>query len=452
MAINYSKTSTYKDVYKNANRMWEGYREADSETNRQRSYGTWQKMVGTMGSAIGMAEGGTAGSAIGETAGWLLGSAIAGAGDALFGESWNEAWALFNGGISRTARRQGINELISQRDKFVTASKTTLSERNDVIRDLRANINLARNDYDMTYGKGSYDKIEQSVIGLLNLENTTALREVLSNMQEDKVANNIASRMLNYNIGSVDENGNESVAMTGGNYTQEDINKFIESAISLSDLGNAYTNYLFDTYSNADTEFGDKAKALTTAQTQAIEDYEQSIGASNLDLSQQFASAFFNYREQNITGEEQLGRAQAEQSSSGIRTTSRTATGSKMQKVRNDIARASYLSTLKYLTNRLTASYKNLETTRSRTFKAIEDNRILMRRQMSADVTNRINSIFRGYGQGANEAGGKEKATDLYVSSAYGYNQTISENNSYGKDKKYVDDDFNVETAFSATV
>ena len=450
MAINYSKTSTYKDVYKNANRMWDDAKAYDSDVNRQRSYGTWQSVVSSIGGAIGGAEGGEAGRAIGTAGGWLLGSVIAGAGDALIGDSWNETFAWLNGGISRSGRRQGINTLITERDKFVTASKTTLSERNDVIRDLRANINLARNDYDMTYGKGSYDKIEQSVIGLLNLENTTALREVLSKMQEDKVANNIASRMLNYELGYNDDEGNP--AMTGGNYTQEDINKFIESAISLSDLGNAYTNYLFDTYSNADTEFGDKAKALTTAQTQAIEDYEQSIGASNLDLSQQFASAFFNYREQNIAGEEQLGRAQAEQSSSGIRTTSRTATGSKMQKVRNDIARASYLSTLKYLTNRLTASYKNLETTRSRTFKAIEDNRILMRRQMSADVTNRINSIFRGYGQGANEAGGKEMSTDAYVATAYGYNQTISENNSYGKNKKYVDDDFNVETAFSATV
>lgn len=96
-----------------------------------------------------------------------------------------------------------------------------------------------------------------------------------------------------------------------------------------------------------DTTFGIQMQSASESERYAYNSYYQSVGQLNLQYAQQFESAFMQYRQENIEGEQAMGNASLSQATSGIRQEGSGTSLTSMQQFQNDLARVAQSSVLK---------------------------------------------------------------------------------------------------------
>lgn len=246
--------------------------------------------------------GGFGGAVIGAMAGWAIGSIV----NVLMG----------NG-----------EEIDEYQNTAMQARKETTRERNKYIYQAKNYINSTRSSFDSTYGNGMFDQYDDIFMQILGMEGSTSLADLLSNMQMDKVSGVINSKVSNL-IG-------------------EDILTASLSVKGLQNISNEYYNYIQEQLRAQDTTFGIQMQSASESERYAYNSYYQSVGQLNLQYAQQFESAFMQYRQENIEGEQAMGNASLSQATSGIRQEGSGTSLTSMQQFQNDLARVAQSSVLK---------------------------------------------------------------------------------------------------------
>ena len=279
---------------------------------------------------------------------------------------------------------------------------SAMENKNKMTSSLKRQVNATRASYNDTYGAGKFEEIEQSVMGLLGMKNTTVLSQVIAGLQYDNVAGEMKTRLVNSEFGE-------------GIYDESDITKLLEANFSLSDLGAAYTDYIYETYMNADSSIGDAARQISADEADALQSVEMNEKEMQGQLAQQFLSAFFGQQSTDISNASALGSAQSEQASSGIKMSKSTANASKMQKFRSDLAKATYAATLEYYESQVQSQLESLSITRSQIFSRSEMSKLALKRQIKESVNKDVNNYLYGVSEGMDQWNDAASAEDLYV-------------------------------------
>ena len=378
MAVDYSAYRA-SNAYKNKKSLY------DEGMENAKTADEWAAAL--QGASLGASFGVDAGSKIfGAAAGWTLGLI-----STLLGNNPNQ--------------RQYKTFLKGELENFSSGALTNMEDRNTYTAQLKRTVNATRTNYNDTYGAGKFEEIESAVMGILGMSNPNMLSSVIASLQYDNVAGEMKTRLVSSEYGK-------------GMYEEEDITKLLEAHFSLSDLGAAYTDYIYETYMNADSAIGDAAKQISEEESQGLKAME--LGEKELyqQLSGQFMNAFFSQQATDISNATALGSAQSEQSASGIRTSKSTANLSKMQRFRNDLSQATYAATIEYYQAQTRLQLESLEVTRAQLFSRSEANKIALQRQIKQNVNNDINTYLYGVGEGFFNVNDQAKAEGMNVANA----------------------------------
>lgn len=200
----------------------------------------------------------------------------------------------------------------------------TVEQRNELITQAQEYINTTRVSFDETYGKGMYDQYNElfkSVLGMPS-DSQTAM-DLLSSLSLDSIEGQITSSVSGKNI--------------------------VNGVISASDVNSAYLEYMMNSIKDADTAIGLQYEQASYQENSLIRDYYDSIDQYNAQVAQQFASAFLQQRQTNISLEGQIGEAATAQASSGLRSVGSGNNLSAIAQFQKDLSDVAYASTLDYM-------------------------------------------------------------------------------------------------------
>ena len=424
--------SAYKNLsaYTEANSVYKAQMDAAKNADRANDSA---KEAAVLGSVVGAIAGITAlasGAGATSVSVWSAAGSAAGATAGLFTNGGVINWLQkmsdkYKWGLkiaSTSARDTQRANILGSRNLDLANAKSAANERNLNVLDTRRFINATRSNYDMTYGAGSFGKIEQTVMGLLGMSTgDRALSSILSGLETNSSIEGIKSRLVtNSDLGE------------DGVFDSDDINSLLEANFSLAELGAAYTDYIYETYMRGDSAVGDAARELSLQKAEAQHDYEMGAEELNSRLSQQFVNAFFGAYSQNVSDAKAIGGTQAEAGASGLRV--RGSSGAtKMQRFQQDLAQASYAATLSYYKSDLDRQYAALETSRSHTFNQISANTLSLKRNISAGVTESINNYLYGAGTRSNAIWSEEIKQDNSTGRVIAANNFLK-----GNDRNFV--------------
>lgn len=200
----------------------------------------------------------------------------------------------------------------------------TVEQRNELITQAQEYINTTRVSFDETYGEGMYDQYNElfkSVLGMPS-DSQTAM-DLLSSLSLDSIEGQITSSVSGKNI--------------------------VNGVISASDVNSAYLEYMMNSIKDADTAIGLQYEQASYQENSLIRDYYDSIDQYNAQVAQQFASAFLQQRQTNISLEGQIGEAATAQASSGLRSVGSGNNLSAIAQFQKDLSDVAYASTLDYM-------------------------------------------------------------------------------------------------------
>ena len=200
----------------------------------------------------------------------------------------------------------------------------TVEQRNELITQAQEYINTTRASFDETYGEGMYDQYNElfkTVLGMPS-DSQTAM-DLLSSLSLDSIEGQIASSVSGKNI--------------------------VNGVISAADVNSAYLEYMMNSIKDADTAIGLQYQQASYQENSLIRDYYDSIDQYNAQVAQQFASAFLQQRQTNISLEGQIGEAATAQASSGLRNVGSGNNLSAIAQFQKDLSDVAYASTLDYM-------------------------------------------------------------------------------------------------------
>ena len=200
----------------------------------------------------------------------------------------------------------------------------TVEQRNELITQAQEYINTTRVSFDETYGEGMYDQYNELFKAVLGMpsDSQTAM-DLLSSLSLDSIEGQITSSVSGKNI--------------------------VNGVISASDVNSAYLEYMMNSIKDADTAIGLQYEQASYQENSLIRDYYDSIDQYNAQVAQQFASAFLQQRQTNISLEGQIGEAATAQASSGLRSVGSGNNLSAIAQFQKDLSDVAYASTLDYM-------------------------------------------------------------------------------------------------------
>lgn len=200
----------------------------------------------------------------------------------------------------------------------------TVEQRNELITQAQEYINTTRVTFDETYGEGMYDQYNELFKAVLGMPSgSQTAMDLLSSLSLDSIEGQITSSVSGKNI--------------------------VNGVISASDVNSAYLEYMMNSIKDADTAIGLQYQQASYQENSLIRDYYDSIDQYNAQVAQQFASAFLQQRQTNISLEEQIGEAATAQASSGLRSVGSGNNLSAIAQFQKDLSDVAYASTLDYM-------------------------------------------------------------------------------------------------------
>ena len=410
MAVDYTKHSAYttsKNTFTNLQKS------AMAKDNAAHAQSIWS---GTLsGASLGASVGGGVGAFFGGVLGALGGLVV---GDIAGNSNEKEAYSDINSNIT--------NNLLS--------AKKLQKSRNEQIVNANYLISSTRSSFESTYGKGAFSMLESTIQSLLDMDKTTAgqmkISELLGNLDSDSIIGQIETRILNTSLLAEEPNkdangtilkapdGSVSYTPTGGRINQSTLEALNSSYISLSDLGNQYVSYLYESILNGDNEIADTANQLSEQESYAIQELDQNIGELTLSNQQKFAELFLNQRSSNISNAQELGETQASAGASGIKASKASRTSANAQKLQADIANASYGIMLNSYKKSLELSIKSNQLSRAQVFYSYRQQMNSLKRQTINAYNQSMNEYLHGGTTQALTIGNAETEIDTYMAGA----------------------------------
>ena len=273
----------------------------------------------------------------------------------------------------------GIASLFSNNSKYKSMRKDYMlqreeitKQRNQLITSAQNIISSTRTDFDTTYGEGMYDTYDalfQKVLGLPS--GTKTVSDLLESLSLDNV-----SGVINTKVG-----GQLSLeALTG--------------SISADDINSAYLEFMQNQIRDADTLIGLQFQANTQRERSAISSYYDSLDQYNLQLAEQFSSAFLQQRETNAGFATSMGEASMAQSVSGIRQTGSGRNLTTIQKFQKDLSDVAYASTLSYMINAYGMQGSSMNQNLFDQIYSIRNENAVMTEQFTNDFFSSMNKFY----------------------------------------------------------
>lgn len=413
--IYYDRTKSYQDTQASTKSL-KSQKEQEGKTERRNSILT--------GIGSGMASGASTGASAGGWWGALLGLGV-GAG----------IGAIFGNEIGRSKQEAIMDEFYSGIQtniiKNIENTRTTQIDRNDLITESQYLVNSSKADFISTYGTGSFNMLESTITALLDMNSSTRGIEkastLLSGLQRDSIVGQIETRLMNQDyIGQMvevtDAEGNKSQVFVRddnqGGLERDQIEALNSAYVDISDLGNAYVEYLYNAIFNSDTEIGDQAKAITDSERMQIEQLDNSMQSLVLSNQQKFAELFLNQRSTNVSNAQNLGEVEASSGASGIRASKSSRTSVNATKLSQDIANASYGILINSYKKQLENSIQSGILSREQVYYSSRQQMKSLERQVKASVNKSINTFLHGSADYVKQISKAESDTDEYYSAA----------------------------------
>ena len=198
--------------------------------------------------------------------------------------------------------------------------------RNDAIIASQRMINNTRNSFDATYGTGMYDEYDELFQTIFNLPaGTQTVSDLLESLSTDNVSGKVTSSVF-------------------GKLSSDSLTE----SLSLQDINAGYLEYMKQQIHTADTVLGMQFAYNTERENMMIDSYLSSVEEYNLQLAQQFDTAFLQRRMERINEEMTMGEASTAQAGSGMRQTGTGTNLTTIQQFQNDLADVAYSSMLSY--------------------------------------------------------------------------------------------------------
>lgn len=413
--IYYDRTKSYQDTQASTKSLQE---------QKWKEYETAHDNGLITGAASGAASGASSGAAVGGLPGLLLGAAFGAAIGSLVGDY--------------TGRTEGDAIMDAFYGKIQTNVTTNIEEarkaqvsRNDLITKSQYLVNSSKANFISTYGAGSFNMLESTITALLDMNSSTRGIEkastILGGLQRDSIVGQIETRLMNQDyIGEMvevtDAEGNKSQVFVRddnqGGLEREQIEALNSAYVDISDLGNAYVEYLYNAIFNSDTEIGDQAKAITESERMQIEQLDNSMQSLALSNQQKFAELFLNQRSTNVSNAQNLGEVEASSGASGIRASKSSRTSVNATKLSQDIANASYGILINSYKKQLENSIQSGILSREQVYYSSRQQIKSLERQVKASVNQSINTFIHGSADYIKQISKAESDTDEYYSAA----------------------------------
>ena len=198
--------------------------------------------------------------------------------------------------------------------------------RNQNIQDAQRFISRTRDKFDTTYGAGMYDQYDELFQTIFNLPaGTQTVSDLLESLSTDSISGSITTSADSSLIGSS-----------------------ISDTLSLSDINAGYLDYMRQQIHTADTILGMRFRYNTERENQMIDSYLDSVEQYNLQLAQQFDSAFLQRRMEQASEAMAMGETAVAQANSGFRQTGSGTNLTAIQQFQNDMAEVAYSSMVSY--------------------------------------------------------------------------------------------------------
>ena len=252
-----------------------------------------------------------------------VGSVFPGLGTAI-GAAVGAGLGLIFGGLFGDAdAKQQLREIS---DSLKNDRMEATSNRNDTIIAARRMINNTRNSFDATYGTGMYDEYDELFQTIFNLPaGTQTVSDLLESLSTDTISGKITSSVF-------------------GKLSTDSLTE----SLSLQDINAGYLEYMKQQIHTADTVLGMQFAYNTERENMMIDSYLNSVEEYNLQLAQQFDTAFLQRRMERVNEEMAMGEASTAQASSGMRQTGTGTNLTTIQQYQNDLADVAYSSMLSY--------------------------------------------------------------------------------------------------------
>lgn len=426
MAVDYTKVSTYSSKVKSYQDELSSAYEKDKKTNNASGWNS----VGS-----GALAGALAGATIGGPAGLVVG---------VFGGAILGAWKhLFSGDSSEnydTAIANINNEIANN---YAKAGELQYN-RNNTIAEANYFMSQSTSSFISTYGRGTFNMLESTISALLDLNKTTEgsmrMSELLDGLQTDTIIGDINTRILqqNYLSATKDKDGN-IIKDDQGRISQEKLDALYSSYVSLEDLGEAYISDLYNMIVNQDTAIGDSYRQLNQEELYQVETNQLSLEQTAESNAQKFSELFLNMRSSNISNAENLGSTEASSGASGIVASKHSRTSAISQRLKQDIANASYAILLKSYQSEMTSAIRSGQLQREQVGFQYSAQRASLRRQVISSYNEAINSYLHGGATYAKNIGDAESDIDVKIADAKAGEKSLEEiNKTPNEVNKYI--------------
>lgn len=415
MAVDYTKVSTYStklNAYKGE------INSAKDRDSSNYSNSVWNNA--TKGAASGALIGASFGGLPGAIFGGLFGT-IAGGIKSFFTSGTTEAYdstiAAINNEIANNYAKAGELQF----------------KRNDVIAETNYFMNQSTSSFINTYGRGTFNMLENTISALLDMNQTTegAMRisQLLGGLESDTIIGDINTRILkqSYLSAETDENGNV-IEGSLGRISQEQLDALYSSYVSLEDLGSAYVNDLYNMIVNQDTAIGDSYRQLNQEELFQVEANQLSLEQTAESNALKFSDLFLNMRSSNISNAENMGEIEASSSASGIKASKSSRANTITARLKQDIANASYAILLKSYQNQMTSAIRSGQLQREQVGFQYSSQRASLRRQVISSYNEAINSYLHGGASYAKSLGETESDVDVKIADAKAGEKALKEN------------------------
>ena len=362
----------------------------------------------------------------GALSGASLGASVGGGWGAFFGALIGAMGGGIVGAIAGNPNeKQAYSDINSNITNNLLSAREQQKSRNEQIVNANYLISSTRSSFESTYGKGAFSMLESTIQSLLNMDQSTAgqkkISELLGNLDSDTIIGQIETRILNTDLKNTqtDENGNViGTTDIEGRINKSTLEALNSSYVSLSDLGNQYVSYLYESILNGDNEIADSAKQLSQQESYAIQELDQNIAELTLSNQQKFAELFLNQRSSNISNAQELGETQASAGASGIKASKASRTSANAQKLQADIANASYGIMLDSYKKSLESSIKSNQLSRAQVFYSYRQQMNSLKRQTINAYNQSMNEYLHGGTTQALTIGNAETDIDTYMAGA----------------------------------
>ncbi len=416
MAVDYTKVNTYSSKVNAYKGEIKSSKEVDSSNFDKSVWGNISSGASTgalAGASVGL---GAAGAFFGGIFG-----AMAGGIKSLFTSRTTEAYDSTIATIN--------NEIANN---YASAGKLQF-ERNDVIAETNYFMNQSTSSFINTYGRGTFNMLENTISALLDMNQTTEgatrMSQLLGGLRSDTIIGDINTRILkqSYLSAETDENGN-IIEGSQGRISQDQLDALYSSYVSLEDLGEAYVNDLYNMIVNQDTAIGDSYRQLNQEELYQVEANQLSLEQTAERNALKFSDLFLNMRSSNISNAESLGEVEANSSTSGIKASKYSRTNTITAKLKQDIANASYAILLKSYQNEMTSAIRSGQLQREQVGFQYSSQRASLRRQVISSYNEAINSYLHGGASYAKSLGEAESDVDVKIADAKAGEKALKEN------------------------